>query len=563
MIDSSLPKPIRDFFSVIRHQHGGKLGLNRQLLLQLIEIGCQERFNKPAGAMYEACMFDKAVFERQQAWVLVAKEKICTLIPDGRYSGSEDMMAWNTGRLDGIFSTKVVATEAIVSSKKNWTDARPNAVNPNATTREEIFSTNYSDADNDEGVARIQAYIRGAAKSKNVRFLDRNPDLMAQTELKLDTLLHGFTKQFNIFGGFIEVYLADGTHDEGSTILLVHGTLCGTGESRSFQSQEAIMVANMAAALLQQISLHVTGNPCMPEDNQPTNDPLTAGYIFQATRKGFHQHSKIAAAIHRQYLSGPDQDAIAQGSRLAGHDADEAMPLGNNNRKAYHGNKHAKDPNAARPVDAVIIDQGMNILSSIESTNAKAVLAAVKKVDALFKSGSALYGRWALLYGRFSERGTAACMEALSKIQTAEKTLRRNVGNTNKHNGQGNKSHSANNDELEEKLEEIRRNGMKMRIRRYQAAKGADRDKLPVFRGCNLPVIGRSSLDAIKTRLKNSRKPGKKQRRVIQGFDISKWGTKTSNKNHDVIVNSEPWCILELVPLNAKISADNKKRAKK
>ena len=29
VIDSSLPKPIKDFFSVIRHQHGGKLGLNR------------------------------------------------------------------------------------------------------------------------------------------------------------------------------------------------------------------------------------------------------------------------------------------------------------------------------------------------------------------------------------------------------------------------------------------------------------------------------------------------------------------------------------------------------
>lgn len=86
--------------------------------------------------------------------LLAAKEKSCALIPDGRYSGLEGLSSWKTSRLDGVFATTVVTTEAIVSSKDNWSDAGPNSVHPNATTTEEIFSTNYSNAEYNEAVAQ-------------------------------------------------------------------------------------------------------------------------------------------------------------------------------------------------------------------------------------------------------------------------------------------------------------------------------------------------------------------------------------------------------------------------
>lgn len=52
--------------------------------------------------------------------------------------------------------------------------------------------------------------------------------------------------------------------------------------------------------------------------------------------------------------------------------------------------------------------------------------------------------------------------ETLAKINMVKRSLCDNVRNANKHDGWGNKSHKANNDELEERSDDILCNGMKM-----------------------------------------------------------------------------------------------------
>ena len=273
--DERFPYPQRIFWHIVLERGLGNLGIFRSLGLQLAEIACQVKFNRTEGRMMEAFACDMECFEKRRAWVLKATNSLWKKIQSGRrkgnFKGIYSVNAWETGQ-NKILKTKIVVCQSISGHRQ--IDPIDHAAVPNAKTNQEIFDTsNYTAKDRDSGFEKYTALIQYAANPKCPWVMSVDSNKMVLRHSRENRIAHfqaaGFEIVDSAFGG--ELLLLEHTATGG--IIIGHFPFCQCGASEEFKDRQLIILRNMGAAVVQQISF------CLP-NVAPEQDPLLAAYVM-------------------------------------------------------------------------------------------------------------------------------------------------------------------------------------------------------------------------------------------------------------------------------------------
>ena len=85
------------------------------------------------------------------------------------------MDTWKTGQKEGLLSSQVVAND-FVSGNRPWVNAMPKAVVENADNVKDIFSTNWTENEIEEGRQRIYSIVEDTISKGTVLLLAKNQE---------------------------------------------------------------------------------------------------------------------------------------------------------------------------------------------------------------------------------------------------------------------------------------------------------------------------------------------------------------------------------------------------
>ena len=106
VLDNNLPFAQRELNRMLLEDGAGNFGFNRQTFTQLMEIGCQDYFDKPNGRMMEFLMCDSDVLDEREALILAATNALWELIEPLLLEEKEYVLfclsSWCTGKKPGI-----------------------------------------------------------------------------------------------------------------------------------------------------------------------------------------------------------------------------------------------------------------------------------------------------------------------------------------------------------------------------------------------------------------------------------------------------------------------------
>ena len=140
--DEAVPAPIRRFLIIYRDRGADDLGLRRQFYYQLLEIALQYEYNQASPA--EAFSFDEDEYKCRVDNVDMIVTKMESLFSKYKGKNIRFLENWNTGANAEQFSSQICMTEYAADGSP-WKDTLPEAVFPNAKTREETYSEEFED----------------------------------------------------------------------------------------------------------------------------------------------------------------------------------------------------------------------------------------------------------------------------------------------------------------------------------------------------------------------------------------------------------------------------------
>lgn len=425
LLNEDFPYALRELNCMLLEDGAAGLGFSRRTFQQLVEIGCQDHFQKPHGRMMEFLMCDQQVLDKREAYILAATDSLWAEIRLFLTQGVTYIViclsSWNTGAREELLSSKIVATEAL--GCQEWYNTLPEPAVPDATTAEEIFSTDFEPEAFDKALRVLQSHVQNQATvpkntgKQHILFLDTNNIVFDYHKLKLESFLvfYGFERKKRVFGGNLNLYV----HHVSKEMIITHRPLCIAGDSRPEIACDQSIQRGLEAGVLQQVSFRIQNLPCLPQAC-PTHDFVVAGACYEMSIQGYHLSRRIAAVMFRNALT--DENAI-KASRLRASGDDK--PLTRNLRNASRAYKEK----AEREYDAAIIACARNMVSQVKHSKEFDNLG--DKLQKLFKNVSSKVESqcWRYLFDSYDVTGNDACQAVVHVLKEQRERLRENVGN--------------------------------------------------------------------------------------------------------------------------------------
>ena len=433
--DKNVPKAIRELFRTVILRHGHSF-CKKPIIRLLVEIGCQNRFNLPRGAVKEFLMYEDAKLKQWRLYVNIACAVLFRVmeIYFGITDATADQIAllldmlssWTTyySAVQGKLSSQKVVTQAVNGPEPlDWfeTDTLPWPARPNAKNNDEAFSTDYSDKQKRYGRRKVRFTVRRAGKY-TVLILDQNQNPLFPN-WGLDRMLvleYGFIPMVKVHQGEIRLYL----HPTRMVAALVHRPYCIGGDSRIVVKLEHTILRNITNQIMIKTGQWIRGGYRKQTFPNEKADALIACFFLLAVHIGFHLHKIHAVAFYKDRITPEDIYACEYNDIPKILDID--FPIARNNRRAVRGTVTKAESN--RKAIKNIIVRGMNLCMSFQLAPARdnVVSLVVSLEDLLASKNSKRFSkRWAHLWKRLQ-----VCPELLDLVKACRKSRMTRKGNS-------------------------------------------------------------------------------------------------------------------------------------
>ena len=437
--DENVPDALRSLFDTTFNRHGHSLGVKKAMIRQLVEIGCQNRFGLPQGAVKEFLVYDDRRMKEWRSCVDNAFDVIIEVMM--KYFGITDastalqitlflkiISSWDTfySSVQGKLSTLRTCTQAVnglVPLDWHETNTLPWPARPNAKNNSEAFSTEYTEKQKRYGRRKVRFTIRTACGFTILMFDQNQNPLFPNWGLdRLIVLEFGFIPIVNVHDGEIRMYL----HPTRMIVAFVHRPYCIGGDSRICVPLDYSVLRNITNQIMIRIGRWTRGGyrgQTFPDENA---DALLACFFFIAIFSGLHLNKRVASAYHRDALT-PDGVYPCKENSLP-KTLDLSHPIAWNNRRIVQGTvTKAQSDRRAR---MNIIVRGVNLCISFQENDGEdRILSLVRDLEALFRTKDVrlFCKRW----GRLFERIIVA-PELFARVKACRKKRLQNQGNPNR-----------------------------------------------------------------------------------------------------------------------------------
>jgi len=325
-------------YKAIVESGGDKLGVMKNIFLQMIELGFKYHCNDPSKSV-EFIMFQVAKLKAMYEYINEETNKAVkclSFLPIEAYDPSvryiHCKLSWNTGRNPERHSSKRMTTNAVLGERNanNWSDTIPEPAVPNGKNAAEIFCQNFPSKTRAEGRDSLRDTIQELLASQTgTVYVDENKCIFQDDPL-LKT--HKSVHDFLIDEFHCEFVPCDSDRNiwyykcrTGVHSIVVHKALCRASDSRDITMEDRFD-RGIDVAVLCNMERDFNGDPRLSV-NDVLGNPVHAMYYFQYTMYGFHLSPRQAAAFYREGVKLDDSDFPLIDNAL-GKTPDEAVPVG-------------------------------------------------------------------------------------------------------------------------------------------------------------------------------------------------------------------------------------------
>ena len=421
--DTSLPYDFRRLCYTILYQGAAALGVKRHVYMQLIEIGCQDRYHLPAPAEVfntgEQVQLSRRLKVQETFETWVAKDDLKKFV--GRPIKMVD--TWKTGQRKDRLSSQVCAND-FVASGVAWVDAI-DAVFENAIGPDKIFCTDWKEHEIEEGREHVFGWIRWTIENSAVLLLAKNQE----KHFPDDKLLKLLQRNFNFKVTFLinNRRIVSLTHVRGNAKVILYCPLGFAMDTRCDIEDLSLQLRTFLEMGALRLIVCLLCWKEIPSNTSPSEDnAITAAFFFEAIQNFFHSHRFIAAAVARDALTPDDVRACKQNG------LQKADPAHNGHISTRARRLTWYEP-TERPLEMNIVHKAANLLSMTNEARLEYDLIRIHQhFCAPERNGdvptSKVIGtRWKSLFERHIIDD-----DFREKCQTfVEENLKRNTGNRN------------------------------------------------------------------------------------------------------------------------------------
>eukprot|EP00977_Amphora_coffeiformis_P009444 scaffold2182_cov198-Amphora_coffeaeformis.AAC.4 len=320
------------------------------------ELQCLLTIIRDRGGLKRAKVYmcDEQVINARLDQVLQVVDATLHLFTDFVGCKVKAKCSWITGAKPERLSSHVPAIEYALDGFE-WEDALKKPAVSNASTRAEIFCSDFSQQHKDEAIAGLERI------------------LVVQYNCQIAAYIFG--EEAIIFAHV-------------SARIVLHRPYCKAGGSLGYTLLQASILRGMGLEVVASYVAHVKGKPATTYKSGKPN-AISACAIFEMGTRGYSLNKMITVTTFRDVLTQDIVRACEQNA-LAKTPNTIKYPSSRRARRAFRVangadvvSLHLKDPKSKREMDTFVIEQANNFLSFTSSNTIQADVGMVHRIFAL------------------------------------------------------------------------------------------------------------------------------------------------------------------------------------